>query len=83
MESYIDRKERLKKEVEESKLINELKRNLRRKVRSDITDSGLNSVRYKLDFIKENPNSKITFLPHSVVVQCYEDAIKQFLKTKQ
>ena len=83
MESYIDRKERLKKEAEESKLINELKRNLRRKVRSDITDSGLNSVRYKLDFIRENPNSKITFLPHSVVVQCYEDAIKQFLKTKQ
>ena len=83
MESYIKRKERLKKEAEESKLINELKRNLRRKVRSDITDSGLNSVRYKLDFIKENPNSKITFLPHSVVVQCYEDAIKQFLKTKQ
>ena len=83
MESYIDRKERLKKEVEESKLINELKRNLRRKVRSDITESGLNSVRYKLDFIRENPNSKITFLPHSVVVQCYEDAIKQFLKTKQ
>ena len=83
MESYIDRKERLKKEAEESKLINELKRNLRRKVRSDITESGLNSVRYKLDFIRENPNSKITFLPHSVVVQCYEDAIKQFLKTKQ
>ena len=83
MESYIERKERLKKEAEESKLINELKRNLKRKVRSDITESGLNSVRYKLDFIRENPNSKITFLSHSAVVQCYEDAIKQFLKTKQ
>jgi hypothetical protein len=83
MESYIERKERLKKEAEESKLTKELRRNLKRKVRSDITDSGLNSVRYKLDFIRENPNSKITFLPHSVVVECYEEAIKQFLKTKE
>jgi len=83
MESYIERKERLKKEAEESKLIKELKTNLKRKVRSDITESGLNSVRYKLDFIRENPNSKITFLSHSSVVECYEEAIKQFLKQKK
>jgi|TARA_R110000744_G_scaffold165916_2_gene282989 hypothetical protein len=83
MESLKDRRERLDKEQEEATRIKHLKSKFKRKVRSDIIASGIQSVRYKLDYIKSNPSSSIdSDLPYNLILECYDESIEQFLKLK-
>ena len=82
MESFKDRRERLDKEQEEATRIKHLKTKFKRKVRSDIIASGIQSVRYKLDYIKSNPSSIDSDLPYNLILECYDESIEQFLKLK-
>lgn len=83
MESFKERRERIKKEQDEIKRIKDLKTKFKRRVRSDITSSGIQSVKYKLDYIRGHPSSISDELSYELIIECYNEAIEQFLKLKK
>ena len=58
MELPRDRRKRIEEEKERERELRALEVKLRRSIRSDITTSGIQSVRYKLEYIVNNPKLK-------------------------
>jgi len=78
MELPRERKERIEAERLREKELRALEVKLRRSVRSDITASGVMSVRYKLEYIESRPDLKeVDGLSHNTIVRVYNEAIKK------
>ena len=50
-----------------------------RRIRSDITDSGLQSVRYKLELIEKMSVKELMGMSKSLVIDAYNEAIEKHL----
>jgi hypothetical protein len=84
METIKERNERIEKEKTEEKRIQALKVSVKRRVRSDITHSGILSVQYKLEHIEKNPDSEMqTDLSRESVIGCYKEVIEQYYNSKK
>lgn len=84
METIKERNERIEKEKTEEKRIQALKVSVKRRVRSDITHSGILSVQYKLEHIEKNPGSEMqTDLSRESVIGCYKEVIEQYYNSKK
>ena len=82
MELPRDRRKRIEEEKERERELRALEVKLRRSIRSDITTSGIQSVRYKLEYIVNNPKTKeVDGLNHNRIVRAYNEVIEKFLKT--
>jgi hypothetical protein len=84
METIKERNDRIKKEQIEAKRIQALKVAVKRRVRSDITHSGILSVQYKLEHIEKNPGSEMkTELHRDEVIGCYKEVIQHYYNSKE
>ena len=85
MESFLERKNRLAAEKAEEKRVKDIITKLKRKIRSDIIASGVQSIRYKVEYMKSNPNARTIGKEFSTerLVQIYNETIEQYLKSKK
>jgi hypothetical protein len=84
METIRERKDRLESEKIEEKRVKALKVAVKRRVRSDITHSGILSVQYKMEHIEKNPGSEMkTELSRETIIGCYKEVIEQYYNSKK
>lgn len=75
-----ERREKLAAEQKEQKRMNDIKTKIKRMLRSDITHSGILSVKYKLEHIINNPGSEMkTELSREVLIGLYNEVIEHHI----
>jgi len=80
MLSYRERKERIAKEESFNKNKRAKYTKLKRQVLTEINTSGIQSMKYKLEYLTENPKAVIdTDMVRTEALECMQDAIDHYL----
>lgn len=84
MESIRDRNIRLEAEKVEEKRVQAIKVSIKRRIRSDVTHSGILSVQYKLEHIEKHPGSEMdSELSTDTIIGLYREVIEHYYNSKR